>query len=97
MIDPSRYDARSPGSRGPDRFSDGRQLSQSSSDRRGHMVKLPTDLLADGLRSVRTSQAGGLRGIRGGTESVRAHVRGARGLPGRSGGGRRYGRCHVDF
>jgi len=77
-------------------LANGRQLSQSSSDRGGHAVKLPTGFLADRLRSVRCGPAGGRGGIRGGTQSVRAHMRDTGGrLPGRTGGGHRCGSCHL--
>ena len=64
-------------------LTDGRQLSQGGSGRRGHMAKLPANLLADSLRPVRGGQSGRVGGIRGGTQGVRAHMRDARGLPGR--------------
>jgi hypothetical protein len=76
-------------------LTDGRQPSQSSSGRRGHTAKLPADLLADSLRPVRGGQSSRLGGIRGGTQSVRAHMRDACGLPGRSGGGHRCGSAHL--
>jgi hypothetical protein len=76
-------------------LTDGRQLTQGGSNRHGHMVKLPSDLLADRPRPARGGQSRRLSGIRGGTQSVRAHMRDARGLPGGSGGGRRCRRAHV--
>ena len=76
-------------------LTDGRQLSQGGSGRRGHTTKLPADLLADSLRPVGGGQASRLGGVRGGTQGVRAHVRDACGLPGRSGGGHRCGRAHL--
>ena len=76
-------------------LTDGRQLSQGRSGRRGHMAKLPADLLADSLRPVGGGKSSRLGGIRGGTQSVRAHVRDACGLPGRSGGGHRCGSAHL--
>ena len=76
-------------------LTDGRQLSQGGSGRRGHVAKLPADLLADSLPPVRGGQSSRLGGIRGGTERVRAHMRDAGGLPGRSRGGHRCGRAHV--
>jgi hypothetical protein len=74
---------------------DGRQLSQRGSGRRGHTAKLPADLLADSLRPAGASRASRLGGIRGGTQSVRAHMRDACGLPGRSGSGHRSGSAHL--
>jgi hypothetical protein len=76
-------------------LTDGRQSSQSSSGRRGHTAKLPEDLLADSLRPDGSGQSSRLGGIRGGTQSVRAHMRDACGLPGRSGGGHRCGSAHL--
>jgi hypothetical protein len=74
---------------------DGRQLSQGGSGRRGHTGKLPADLLADNVRPVRGGQSSRLGGIRGGTQSVCAHMRDACGLPGGSGGGHRCGSAHL--
>jgi hypothetical protein len=68
-------------------LTDGRQLSQSDSDRRGHLAKLPGDLLADSLRPVGGGQSSRLGGIRGGTQGVRAHMRDACCLTSGSGGG----------
>ena len=76
-------------------LTDGRQLSQGGSGRRGHTAKLPADLLADSLRPVGGGQSSRLGGIRGGTQGVRAHMRDACGLPGRSGGGHRCGSAHL--
>lgn len=59
------------------------------------MGKLPADLLADSLRPVRGGQSSRLGGIRGATQGVRAHVRDACGLSGRSGGGHRGGNAHL--
>ena len=70
-------------------LTDGRQLSQCGSRRRRHTAKLAADLLAHSLRPVGGGQSSRLGGIRGGTQGVRAHVRDACGLPGRSGGGHR--------
>ena len=55
-------------------LTDGRQLSQGGSGRRGHTAKLPADLLAASLRPVRGGQSSGLGGIRGGTQGVGAHM-----------------------
>ena len=74
---------------------DGRQLSEGGSGRRGHTAKLPAELLADNVRLVRGGQSSRLGGIRGGTQSVCAHMRDACGLPGRSGGGHRCGSAHL--
>jgi hypothetical protein len=75
-------------------LTDGRQLSQGGSGRRGPTAKLPADLLADSLRPVGGGQSSRRGGIRGGTQGVRAHMRDACGLPGRSGGGHRCGSTH---
>ena len=84
---------------GPERtgriLTNGRQLSQGGSGRRGHMPKLPADLLADSLRPVGGGQSSRVGGIRGGTQGVRAHVRNACGLPGRSGRGHCCGSAHL--
>ena len=74
---------------------DGRQLSEGGSGRRGHTAKLPAELLADSVRLVRGGQSSRLGGVRGGTQSVCAHMRDACGLPGRSGGGHRCGGAHL--
>ncbi len=71
------------------------QLPQGGSGRRGHTAKLPVHLLGDSVRSVRRRQSGRLGGIRGSTEGVRAHVRNACGLAGRSRGGHRCGSAHL--
>ena len=76
-------------------LTDGRQLLQGGSGRRGHAAKLPADLLADSLRPVGSAESSRICGIRGGTQSVRAHMRDACGLPGRSGGGHRCGSAHL--
>jgi hypothetical protein len=76
-------------------LTDGRQLSQGGSGRRGNTAELPADLLADGLWPIRGRQSSRLGGVRGGAQGVRAHMRDARGLPGRSGGGHRCGTAHV--
>ncbi len=46
-------------------LTDGRQLSQGGSGRRGHTAKLPADLLAHSLRLVGGGQPSRLGGIRG--------------------------------
>src|SRR4051794_32060805 len=76
-------------------LTDGWELSQGGSGRRGNTAKLPADLLADRLRPVRGRQSSRLGGVRGGAQGVRAHMRDARGLPGRAGGGHRCGTAHV--
>jgi hypothetical protein len=76
-------------------LTDGRQLSKGGSGRRGHTAKLPADLLADSLRPVGSGQFSRLGGIRGATQSVRAHMRDACGLGGRSGGGHRCRSAHL--
>jgi hypothetical protein len=76
-------------------LTDGRQLSQGRSSRRGHSAKLPAHLLADSLPPVGSDQSSRLGGIGGGTQGVRAHMRDARGLPGRSGSGHRSGSAHL--
>jgi hypothetical protein len=76
-------------------LTDGRQLSQGGSDRRGHTAKLPADLLAHSLRSVRGGQPSRLGRIRGGPEGVCAHMRNRCGLSGRPGGSHCRGRPHL--
>lgn len=76
-------------------LTDGRQLSQGGSGLRGHTVKLPADLLDDRFRPAGSGQSSRLGGIRGGTQSVRAHVRDGGGLPGRSCGGNRCRRADI--
>ena len=76
-------------------LTNGRQLSQGGPGRRGHTAKLPADLIADSLRPVRGGKSSRLGGIRGGTKGVRAHVRDACGLPGRSRGSHRCGSAHL--
>jgi hypothetical protein len=60
-------------------------LPERDSRGRGHLAKLPPDLLCDGLGFVRRSQPGRLGGIGGGTKGMRAHMRDARRLPGCTG------------
>lgn len=62
-------------------LTDGRQPSQGDPGWRGQMAKLPADLLAADLRPVRRGQSSCLSGTRGGTQSVRAHMRDACSLP----------------
>ena len=99
MIVPRRPEARSPGPRGPrgpDAFSPtGGICRQGAPASRGHTAKLPADLLADSLRPVGGGQSSRLGGIRGGTQGVRAHMRDACGLPGRSGVRHRCGSAHL--
>jgi hypothetical protein len=59
------------------------------------MTKLPPDLLTDSVWPVGGRKTSRLSGIRGGTQSVRAHVGDARGLPRGSRGGRRCGSPNV--
>ena len=59
------------------------------------MIKLPADLLIHGIRPVGSGQTGRLRGVRGGRERVRAHVRDGGGLPGGSSGGCRSGSARL--
>jgi hypothetical protein len=95
MIVPSRPDARSPGPRDRRILTHRRQLSQRGSGRRRQTAELPSDLLADSLRTVGGGQSSRLSGVRGGTQRVRAHMRDACGLSGRSGGGHRRGSAHL--
>ena len=74
---------------------DAGQLSQGHSGGRGHMVKLPADLLLGSLGAVGGGQSSRLGGIRGGAQRVRAHVSDACRLAGRSGGGHRCGVAHL--
>lgn len=73
-------------------LADGRQLSQGRSHGRGHPRQLPSNLLSNRLRPIWGGQSDRLSGVRGGTQRVRAHMRDACGLPGRSGGGHR---CRI--
>ena len=57
----------------------GRQEPESGSDRRGRVAKLPADLFGYGVCSVRHGEPGGLRCIRGGAESMGAHMADGRG------------------
>jgi len=50
------------------------------------VIELPTNLCFTSIWLVGCGQPGGLRGVRGGAESVSAHVRDGRCLSGRSGG-----------
>ena len=96
MIVPRRPDASSPGPERPGRIlTNGWQLSQGGPGRRGHTAKLPADLIADSLLRVRAGKSSRLGGIRGGAQGVRAHVRDAGGLPGRSRGSHRCGSAHL--
>ena len=65
---------------------DGRELPQSGFDRRGHVTKLPPDLLTDCVWSIGGGQTSCLGGIRGRAQGVRAHMRDGCSLSGRSGG-----------
>ena len=57
-----------PGPEGTRRIlTNGWQLSEGGSDRRGHMANLPDDLLADSLRPVGGGQSSCLGGVRRGT------------------------------
>jgi hypothetical protein len=76
-------------------LTEGRKQPQGGLDGRGHLAQLPMDLLSDGDALVGRSQSCCLRGIRGGTQGVRAHVGNGRGLPRGSGGCRSGGRPHV--
>ena len=76
-------------------LTDGRQLLQGGSGRRGQTAKLPADLLADGPGPAGGGQSSRRGGVRGGTQGVRAHMRDAGGLPGGSGGGHRCGSAHL--
>jgi hypothetical protein len=69
--------------------------SQCGADLCGHVVELPADLVFDGFWPVRVPEGGGLGGVSGGTQCVRAHVADADGLPGGSGSGRRCGRLDL--
>jgi hypothetical protein len=84
---------------GPERAScvlaDGRQQPQSGSHRRGHVIKLPADLFPYSICPVRRGETSGLRGIRGGTEGMGAHMRDGSGLSGRSSGRRRCGSLYL--
>jgi hypothetical protein len=76
-------------------LTDRREQSQGGLGRRGHVIKLPPDLLTDSRRPVVRGQTSRLGGISGGAQGVRAHMGNARGLPRGPGGGRRCGSLHV--
>ena len=59
------------------------------------MLELPADLLFDGLWTVRIGKAGGVGGISGRTQRVRAHVADRDGLAGGSSSGRCGGSLHI--
>ena len=59
------------------------------------MSELPADLFLGGFWPVRSRQAGGFDGIRGGTQCVRTHVADGYGLTGGSGGGSGCGSLYV--
>jgi hypothetical protein len=73
----------------------GRELSQSGSDRRGHRAKLPADLFFDCARAFGGGQTRCFGGIGGGAQGVRAHMRNSGGLARRSRGRRRRRSSHV--
>jgi hypothetical protein len=70
-------------------LADCRQRSKRRSGRRRHPAKLPHNLLADGLGPIEPRQSCGFGGIRGGTESVCAHMSDGCGLSRRSSGRQR--------
>ena len=72
-------------------LADRRQQPQSCSHRCRHVIELPANLRFTGGPLVGCGQTGGLRGVRGGAESMSAYVRDGRSLPGRSGGSRGRG------
>ena len=76
-------------------LTDGRKPSQGGSDLCGYIAKLPADFLAGRLGSVGSGQSSRFGGIRGGTQSVSAHVGDRRSLPCGPGGGCCRGCTHV--
>ncbi len=76
-------------------LTDGRKGSQCDASLCGEVFELPADLVFDGSWPIRIPEAGGLGGIRGGTQRVGAHVADADGLTGGSGSGRCSGRRHL--
>lgn len=59
-----------------------RQTQQGDAHLFGHVPELPPDLVASGGLVVGRGKSGGLRGVSSGSQSMRAHVRDTRGLPG---------------
>ena len=76
-------------------LADGRQQPEGVSDRGGHVIKLPADLLTHSICPVRRGETSSLRGICRGTEGMRAHMRDACGLPSRPSGRGRCRRPHF--
>src|SRR5690606_920162 len=68
-------------------LANGRQGFQGGANLRGHMGKLPGDLVPDCVRPLGGGQACGPDRIGGGTQRMRTHVADGGGLPGGSGGG----------
>jgi hypothetical protein len=91
--DPRREEPRPKGA-GPI-LADGREQSQGGSGRRGHVIKLPADLVGHSICPVGRGQASRLRGVCGGPQGVRAHVGHGGGLPGRSSGRSSSGTAHL--
>ena len=81
-------DASNPGPSGPAESSpSARQAQQGGAHLFRHVPELPPDLVAPGRLLVGRGEGGGLRGVGGGSERVRAHVRDTGGLPGGAGRG----------
>jgi hypothetical protein len=76
-------------------LTDGRKGSQRGASLCGEVIELPAELIIDGLWPIRMPEAGGLGGIRGGTQRVGAHMADADGLTGGSGSGCCSGRLHL--
>ena len=69
--------------------------SQGGANLWRHVLELPAALVFDGFWPVRVRKTGGLGGISGGAQCVRAHMADADGLTGGSGSGRCGGRLHI--
>jgi hypothetical protein len=76
-------------------LTEGREQSQGTLDGRGHVAQLPTDFVSHSDVLLGRGQTCCLAGIRGGTQSVRSHVRNGRRLPRGSGGCGRGRSPHV--
>jgi hypothetical protein len=76
-------------------LADGREQSQDGFGRRGHVIKLPADLVRHSICPVGRGRASRLRGVCGSPEGVRAHVGDSGGLPGRSSGCSSSGTAHL--
>ena len=76
-------------------LTDRREGSQRGANVCRHVLKLPADLVFDGLWAVRVHQAGGSCGMSCGTQCVRSHMADADGLAGGSRSGHCGGSLHL--